>query len=870
MMNRELLIKKIASEFNVDETEVSEYFNSIFDSLAAAFVKNKNVNISELGKFKIKTKPDEEGGKQKTILFSPVKKLADDVNYNFNELAPVQIRVLDEKFLKGKLIEEIYSDDEAEEIILLDFEGGEILTETETKEIEIAEIKEESPPEEILIHEEAEHDFIFSKEEQGIKEDILIPEETAQNTLFTEDVQKVKEDILIPEETAQNTLFTEDVQKVKEDILIPEETSHEIVYSREEHTIKEDILIPEETIQENPFENIHEEKKEEISRVLPPVTAESIEQVCDSESNYDVGIEKEKILEQLDGIVFPEFRLPDFEEIIIRQKLISKDKKIISEFTTLIKTEKKEEKVSEPDLPEKEEETILFIPKAEIPEVKTEEETAESELPKKEEYQFVQTEKTEEEIKEAEEVYEEKIMAEDTSVIIPDEKEDEPEIKKSNLQLEAELLKMLDERRKILEEIKKLEEINTDDLVDFSKPSVKLSEEKPRLFDDSTLDKPKQNIFSDDEDKELEDLLKYLDSETDIPKEPGTEKEINKETEKEKEQTREVSEEKTSGEIHEELKPEDNIEDDRLFKGEDINELESLMGSLYSGNEETGNFPEPKEVEPHLNNLEMKVFDKLIDEPVKESESPATEETKPEEVKNGDMTSFSELEKLFINFRTEKTEDEIIKKEDKSIPEKAEDKSIPGKEEVKVNKAETIKTYDDIFNLLEPNGRKKTEKKPEQVKEIAKKKLPPKFKIIIYGIFILIIIIASVLLYQRAVNKSIKENKQLPVTAPIDSTKVAASDSVVFADTNKIKESQEEDIVYDENDVVIKESEKGFIVQFGNYENQFELAKKIKELKDKKIYPNFEKNDIGGKQIYRLRIGPYKSLKEAKAVIPKL
>jgi hypothetical protein len=216
---------------------------------------------------------------------------------------------------------------------------------------------------------------------------------------------------------------------------------------------------------------------------------------------------------------------------------------------------------------------------------------------------------------------------------------------------------------------------------------------------------------------------------------------------------------------------------------------------------------------------------------------------------------------MFINFRTEKTEDDILKEEEKIIPEK---------EEIKVNKTETIKTYDDIFNLLEPNGKKKPEKKPEPVKEIPKKKFPPIFKIIIYGIIILAIIIASVLLYQKAVNKSAKENKQLPVTAPVDSTKVAASDSVVFADTNKTKELQEEDVVYDENDIVIKESEKGFTVQFGNYENQFELAKKIKELKDKKVYPNFEKIDIGGKQIYRLRIGPYKTLKEAKAVIPKL
>ena len=49
-----------------------------------------------------------------------------------------------------------------------------------------------------------------------------------------------------------------------------------------------------------------------------------------------------------------------------------------------------------------------------------------------------------------------------------------------------------------------------------------------------------------------------------------------------------------------------------------------------------------------------------------------------------------------------------------------------------------------------------------------------------------------------------------------------------------------------------------------------ELAKKIKELKDKKIYPTFDKDTTDGKQIYKIRLGPYKTLKEAKSIIPKL
>ena len=68
----------------------------------------------------------------------------------------------------------------------------------------------------------------------------------------------------------------------------------------------------------------------------------------------------------------------------------------------------------------------------------------------------------------------------------------------------------------------------------------------------------------------------------------------------------------------------------------------------------------------------------------------------------------------------------------------------------------------------------------------------------------------------------------------------------------------------------VKKSEKGFFVHFGNFENQYELAKKIKELKDKNIFPKYEEVTIESKQVYKIKLGPYKSLEDAKLIIQKL
>jgi hypothetical protein len=259
-----------------------------------------------------------------------------------------------------------------------------------------------------------------------------------------------------------------------------------------------------------------------------------------------------------------------------------------------------------------------------------------------------------------------------------------------------------------------------------------------------------------------------------------------------------------------------------------------------------------KDSETSWNSPEMKVFDKLLDDSIKEKEDiPEYSDESISGAEDKDSISINEPENVFVNFKTEKSGSN--KKRKVNIPEKT----------------ETIKTYDDIFSLLEPNGKKK-EKKPEKIAEGKPvKKFPPVLKLIIPIVILIIIIFISVYVYQKSVYKPSVENPQTQVI-PADSTKVSGKDSIIYADTNKTEEAIEENVVYDENGYVIKENEKGFFVHFGNFENQFELAKKIKEIKAKKILVNYEEMTVEGKQVYKVIAGPYKSLTQAKAIIPKL
>lgn len=95
-MTRDQLIKNIAKELSVDELAVAEFVDAIFDTLILTFLKGKNVTITELGKFRIQKKREGEYI-TKRLIFTPVKKLSDQINKNYNNLPIVKLRIVDFK-----------------------------------------------------------------------------------------------------------------------------------------------------------------------------------------------------------------------------------------------------------------------------------------------------------------------------------------------------------------------------------------------------------------------------------------------------------------------------------------------------------------------------------------------------------------------------------------------------------------------------------------------------------------------------------------------------------------------------------------------------------------------------------------------------
>lgn len=93
-MGREDIIRTISREFNLDETDIYEFWDSIFNTISESLAKGKNVNISEFGKFIIFNERDENFRIIKNIRFIPVRKFFDEVNKDYRGLTPVRVRML--------------------------------------------------------------------------------------------------------------------------------------------------------------------------------------------------------------------------------------------------------------------------------------------------------------------------------------------------------------------------------------------------------------------------------------------------------------------------------------------------------------------------------------------------------------------------------------------------------------------------------------------------------------------------------------------------------------------------------------------------------------------------------------------------------
>lgn len=113
-MTKEQIIRSISDEFKISELESIQFYENVFQYIEGSFRKSKNLNISEFGKFNVIERAGTDGGKVNSLKFSPSKKLATEVNYNYNNLAKILFRDIERNINKERILalgeENIYRD----------------------------------------------------------------------------------------------------------------------------------------------------------------------------------------------------------------------------------------------------------------------------------------------------------------------------------------------------------------------------------------------------------------------------------------------------------------------------------------------------------------------------------------------------------------------------------------------------------------------------------------------------------------------------------------------------------------------------------------------------------------------------------------
>ena len=182
-----MLIRKIAEEFSISEETASEYIRNIFNNIIRTLSSGKNVNIAEFGKFLIRNNK---------ISFSPVKRFAKEINFNYAELETIKIRNYNEKEFREKFnrlkkveeeievqLESLYTD-ESETFIPLPEPPVPKVPEMKTEKPGIQEeviVKEQIPEEK---KEKAPGDYMVS---EIIPETVIPPEEEITEDEVTEE-----------------------------------------------------------------------------------------------------------------------------------------------------------------------------------------------------------------------------------------------------------------------------------------------------------------------------------------------------------------------------------------------------------------------------------------------------------------------------------------------------------------------------------------------------------------------------------------------------------------------------------------------------------------------------------------------------------
>ncbi len=103
-MTKEDIIRSISEEFKISELESISFYENIFRYIESSFRKNRNLNITDFGKFNIIEKPGKTGEKMQHLKFSPAKKLATEINYNYSNLAKILFKDIEESLNRDRIL----------------------------------------------------------------------------------------------------------------------------------------------------------------------------------------------------------------------------------------------------------------------------------------------------------------------------------------------------------------------------------------------------------------------------------------------------------------------------------------------------------------------------------------------------------------------------------------------------------------------------------------------------------------------------------------------------------------------------------------------------------------------------------------------
>ena len=737
-MKKEDIIKIIAGEFNVSEIEVMNYFDDIFETLIECFRKNKNVNISEFGKFFLRIRLNTEGVKEKIVKFSPVKKLADDVNYNFNNLTKVRLRTLEERALDDIVKLQEADINLPEDLVIPETieEPKEIIIEKETplkEQVEpVSDKKEGIHIEEVGTDlgdvKESIEDIRVEKKTEEEKEDKGFDVDTEMRSFLLEHIgytkrkeEKLKEDKQAAEIIEEEKLEEKDKAFSKDEF---KEELNKITAEREKLIAEIDELHPEKKETEKEKEQFVPQELDIILEKEEPLPTEKTE--LEKEEEQIISTELDKILEKEEPLPTEQTE-PEKEEEQTElkeekdqpvpkelNKITDEDKyqpeleikKDLDE-TVIEETESKEEekqpepqeldKVSDVDLSQRTEEVKKEIEEifaernrilSEIVELDLDKPGIEEEPVSKHQEEIEPKDiKDKEEDKAVEEIESTKEEVFEESIPDKDESDEQKDIEES-ISEKDEISKMIEERKRILENI---ESYKTEG---FKKSSGGNGAEEPQCIDNEKHE-TKVEIKKDN-------IVKESKTET-VSVEPVTDRD-------------EVFE-KESGELRTEF----------------TNEIETIRSSiLYSKNIEEDIdkiLNERRKILDNISDVELNVFDKLMEDNDKEED---------DSVINKDIESLSKMKmdlgKTEFNQVAENTvisqepvadvvgtnvEFEIssdVKKLHEEIL--REDSSIKEEENMRIEDTEP-KNFDDIFMQDEQKifTKKSEEEKPKNTQE---------------------------------------------------------------------------------------------------------------------------------------------------------